>query len=341
LKRMGAELKKALGTNYNAARDWYVKDLEDLVAHELVSGRRLLSSATTPESIAKMANPSILAVNRITGTAPYTGYTIQEWFSGTQASHLNKITARVRVGIANGETLNETMRGIRGSRELNYTDGIVKNYTTRQAKTLARTITNGVANNAREEFYKANEDIIAYEVYVATLDGRTSLICISLSTERYKVGDGPVPPMHPNCRSTRVPVTKLMAKQGLIGKRGWSRETKPRAGMEKQFRADAKKKIGKDGWKKLDPKGRNKLISERRAEWKQKNIGQTSANTSYETWIKRQPAWFQKEVLGTTRYKLFKKGGLPLDKFVDHNFQQYTLSQLKTVEAAAFKRAGI
>jgi SPP1 gp7 family putative phage head morphogenesis protein len=341
LLRMEKELDRALGVNYNAAREWYVKELEGLVAHEVQSGRRVVSSIVSPADKAKIADPLPSALNRTTATVPYTGYTIQEWFAGTQASELNKITARVRVGIANGETLDDVVRGIRGTRAAGYTDGIVQGYTTRQAKTMARTITNGVANAAREEFYKANEDLIAYEVFVATLDGRTSLICASLSQEEYPVGKGPIPPMHPNCRSTRVPVTKLMAKEGLIGKRGWSRETKPRNEMEKQFRAQAKENAGDKKWSNLTPKERTKAISAQRREWQSKNVGQTSANTSYETWLKRQPVWFQKEVLGNARYQLFSKGDLPLTKFVDHNNQQYNLNQLKKVESAAFKRAGI
>jgi hypothetical protein len=49
----------------------------------------------------------------------------------------------------------------------------------------------------------------------------------------------------------------------------------------------------------------------------------------------------QKEVLGETRQKLFAEGKMTLDKFIDHNGQTYTLDQLKKVDEAAFKRAGI
>lgn len=69
---------------------------------------------------------------------------------------------------------------------------------------------------------------------------------------------------------------------------------------------------------------------------------QVSSNTTYGDWLARQPASFQKEVLGPTRYKLFSKGELTLDRFVDgETGRQYTLNQLKELEPHAFELAGL
>lgn len=70
-------------------------------------------------------------------------------------------------------------------------------------------------------------------------------------------------------------------------------------------------------------------------------VEQVSSNTSYGEWLARQPAAFQKEVLGPARYKLFSKGELSIDRFVDDNGRQYTLDQLKELEPHAFELAGI
>lgn len=64
-----------------------------------------------------------------------------------------------------------------------------------------------------------------------------------------------------------------------------------------------------------------------------------SSKSSYGEWLARQPAAFQKEVLGPARYKLFSKGKLPLHRFVDTNGKTLTLEQLKQKEPAAYKRA--
>lgn len=69
---------------------------------------------------------------------------------------------------------------------------------------------------------------------------------------------------------------------------------------------------------------------------------QISSKTSYGDWLARQPASFQREVLGNKRYQLFSKGELTLDKFVDgETGRQYTLDQLKELEPHAFELAGL
>lgn len=70
-------------------------------------------------------------------------------------------------------------------------------------------------------------------------------------------------------------------------------------------------------------------------------VEQVISKTSYGDWLARQPAAFQKEVLGPARYKLFSKGDLSIDRFVDDNGKQYTLDQLKDLEPHAFELAGL
>ncbi|WP_330208677.1 phage minor head protein [Pseudomonas sp. Z13] len=66
-----------------------------------------------------------------------------------------------------------------------------------------------------------------------------------------------------------------------------------------------------------------------------------SSKASYQSWLERQPAAFQKDVLGPSRYALFSKGELTLDRFVDDNGKTLTLEQLKAKQPAAFERAGL
>lgn len=53
---------------------------------------------------------------------------------------------------------------------------------------------------------------------------------------------------------------------------------------------------------------------------------------TYNSWLKRQPAVFQYEVLGPERAKLFRSGGLSLDKFADDSGRLYTLDELRARE---------
>lgn len=66
-----------------------------------------------------------------------------------------------------------------------------------------------------------------------------------------------------------------------------------------------------------------------------------SAKTTYGQWLKRQPAAFQDEVLGDTRARLFRDGGLQIDRFRDETGRVYTLDQLRALEPLAFERANL
>jgi len=57
--------------------------------------------------------------------------------------------------------------------------------------------------------------------------------------------------------------------------------------------------------------------------------------------LKRQPASFQDEVLGKTKAKLFREGGLNVDQFVDRAGNELTLSQLAERKPDAFRKAGL
>ncbi len=70
-------------------------------------------------------------------------------------------------------------------------------------------------------------------------------------------------------------------------------------------------------------------------------IKPVKSDTTYSEWLARQSAAFQKDVLGPARYKLFSKGELTLDKFVNDNGRTLTLDQLRERNPLAFEKAGL
>ncbi len=62
---------------------------------------------------------------------------------------------------------------------------------------------------------------------------------------------------------------------------------------------------------------------------------------TYQQWLKGQSAATQDDVLGATRGKLFRNGGLTVDRFVDRTGKTLTLDQLKARDAEAFAKAGL
>lgn len=73
--------------------------------------------------------------------------------------------------------------------------------------------------------------------------------------------------------------------------------------------------------------------------------GPVNADMSYYEWLKTQDAEFQDEVLGPTRGKLFRDGGLSAEQFaklqLDRNFQPLTLDEMRERDSRAFKRADL
>lgn len=69
--------------------------------------------------------------------------------------------------------------------------------------------------------------------------------------------------------------------------------------------------------------------------------GPVPASRTYGGWLRDQSAEFQDTVLGKERAKLFRTGGLSLEKFTDDMGKQYSLEQLKLLEPVAFQRSGL
>lgn len=86
-----------------------------------------------------------------------------------------------------------------------------------EARRLVRTESTYIANRAELDSYKAC-GIKQYR-YMATLDMRTSEICQSMDGKIFDVDDGVqgtnVPPLHPWCRSTTIPVIDGAVTEGM------------------------------------------------------------------------------------------------------------------------------
>ncbi len=76
-----------------------------------------------------------------------------------------------------------------------------------QLERFARTKHTEVMNNARVDFFNESGVVAAYQ-YSAVLDNATSDICSGLDGKIFESGDEPIPPMHFNCRSVLIPITK-------------------------------------------------------------------------------------------------------------------------------------
>ena len=71
----------------------------------------------------------------------------------------------------------------------------------------ARTKFTEVMNRGRLEFFESSGVVAAYQ-YSAIIDDVTTELCDSLHGKIFAAGTQPIPPLHFNCRSLLVPITK-------------------------------------------------------------------------------------------------------------------------------------
>jgi SPP1 gp7 family putative phage head morphogenesis protein len=280
------------------------EELSGLAAAEIDYISALVASSL-PVTLSPVL-PSREELQLITSSTPVNGRILTDWFSGWEKADRDRAMAQVRTGVLFSETPTQISRRIFGTRQLNGTDG-VKQVTRRGAQAFAQTTTAAITNGAKQLYYEKNKKFIDQEIYVATLDSRTSPICQSLDGNIYKRGKGPIPPVHMNCRSVRVPAINGKAVGNRPAVSATDKELKGLIGPARRARVE-------------------------------ELVGTVPADTTYQQFLSRQSASFQNEVLGPTRGKLFREGGFTVDRFVDESGKRYTLDQLRAREMSVFNR---
>ena len=222
------------------------------------------------------------------------GQTVRQMFTNLARRDAQKISQRIKIGLAEGKSVPEMVRDIRGTRAQKFNDGVFQE-TRRNVETIVRTTTNHVTTQSREAVYKENTDVIKAVRWVSTLDKRTTTICAGRDGNVYEIGEGPRPPAHMNCRSTTVPIIKKFSELGIEGLRDLPPST--RASLSAEF------------------------------------TGQVPDKLIYPEWLKRQPASLQAEVLGKERSAMFRRGVLPERYFFNDKRKQLTLPEMRKKEA--------
>ncbi len=198
---------------------------------------------------------------------PIDGASISDWFKRWKTNDLNRIAQAVQRGAIEELSVDEVAANVWNA------CAVSRN----SARTVARTIINGVSNAARIETLFANEDAIDGIEFLATLDARTSHICGALDGTVWR-GDemkhARRPPLHPNCRSTLIPVVDL-----------------------------------------IDPKTGEKIeeTAERPAQNADGSYSQVAAKTTFKDYFESQPETFQREWLGEKRFELWKSDKLKFE----------------------------
>lgn len=307
LETLLASLRKMIQEGYAELHPTLQDEMMELAQYEVEYNTNVIQKAV-PIKL-NMAAPTVEQLASVVNSRPFQGRLLKEWTDSLEESAYIRVRDAIRIGFTEGETIDQMVRRIRGTKAKKYRDGILE-INRRNAEGVVRTAVAHVANSAREELYNANDDLIEAIVWVSTLDGRTTETCIIRDGLRYTVSSPHKPighsvpwnggpgRIHFRCRSSSYPQVA-------------------------SFRA-----LGID-------------LDEAPAGTRASMNGVVAAETTYPEWLKKQPREFVEDVLGKTKAKLFLDGNLAIQKFEDRRGDSLTLKELRQKEKEAFLRAGL
>lgn len=228
---------------------------------------------------------------------PMQGRLLKDWAENLSNNRLNRIKDTIAVGYTQGKTTGDIIREIRGTKALKYTDGLLDT-SRRELDAVVRTALSHTGQITRTRFTKENEDILGDEMWVSTLDGRTSDDCRARDHLLYtKVDHKPVGHsvpwragpgrLHWCCRSTSIALLK--GQKSLYG-------TRAAAG------------------------------------------GPVDANLTYNDWLKQQSTIVQDDVLGKAKGDAYRAGKHDASIFTNDKGRTLTLKEMAARDARDFKQ---
>lgn len=178
-------------------------DLREFAEYEAGFTARMLENAGFAASVPAAVQVWAAATTNPLGAGK--GKLLAPFIADWKDSEVKAVTGAIRLAVAQGQTVAQTVQAIRGTKALNYADGLLS-VTKRHAEAVVRTSVAHVGNVARMATYSANDDILKGWQFSATLDQRTSAQCRSLDGRVFALNKGPQPPVHVNCRSAAIPL---------------------------------------------------------------------------------------------------------------------------------------
>ncbi|QEA09403.1 capsid morphogenesis protein [Escherichia phage Sciku] len=182
--------------------DWQTKlteDLKELAAYEAEWNVKTLTANVNAEFVTPTAE-------QVWSAAVFQPLALSEkpvdftkLMEGWGETEVARLVTGVKMGFVQGRTTRQIIKSVVGN-------GGLSDKSANNAAVVIRTALSHVSNEARNETYRQNSDIIEKYEWVSTLDSRTSTICKARDGMTWGIGKGPMPPAHPNCRSTTAPV---------------------------------------------------------------------------------------------------------------------------------------
>ena len=190
---------------YKELYDEHLQEMFDFAEYESDFQARLVEGAVGKAGLdIDLVRPTPALLNAAATSKPFQGRLLKEWYSGLESTAAQRVSDAVRIGIVEGQTTDQIVRRIRGTRARQYRDGVL-DIARRDAQAVVRTSIAHIADRAANDVWNANADIVKGLKWVSTLDSRTSATCRSRDGKVYELGKAPAVPAHFNCRSRTIP----------------------------------------------------------------------------------------------------------------------------------------
>lgn len=311
LESLLASVRQLNAQAYQAAGEVLVSELRSVAAYEAQYQYQLFQSTMPPQVTASVSIAAVNAEQAYTAamSRPFQGRLLSEWAKSIEASRMTRIRDAIRIGYVQGQTTDEIVRRLRGTQAKGYSDGIIE-IDRRHLESVTRTALSHMAGVARDRFYASNSGLVKAVEWVSTLDTHTTTTCSLRDGKRY-TND-----------AEHKPIGHSLPWLAGPGRAHWGCRSDS-APVTKSWR-----ELGID-------------IDEVHPSTRSSMDGQVPAKTTYGEWLKRQSAARQDEILGPTRGKLLRAGGMDLERFANNKGRWLTLDELRKRDAGAFEKAGI
>ncbi|HBS1053211.1 hypothetical protein HPN94_01870 [Klebsiella pneumoniae] len=284
-------------------------ELQELAQHEAGYQMSLFQFAIPDDVLAlhPLVGISPDAVYAAAMAKPFQGRLLSEWADNLEADRMARISNTVRQGFLLGDTHEQIARKVRGHANRGYQDGALQ-MSRANAGSIAKTAVGHLAATARKSFADANDDILKGKQWLSTLDNKTSKDCRIRDRLKYTLDNKPIGHKVPYLQGPgkihfccRSTETYILKSSEELGIKVGEIKDSSRASMD----------------------------------------GQIPADTNYQDWFSRQSFTRQAEIVGETRARLIRDGGMSPDEFYNDKGEWLTLDQLRERDDQAFRDAGL
>ncbi|EPG4625420.1 hypothetical protein KSS43_000826 [Citrobacter koseri] len=312
VSRLESLLVSVRALNHDAVQSMYAglsTELQELAQHEAGYQMSLFQFAIPDDVLAlhPLVGISPDAVYAAAMAQPFQGRLLSEWADNLEADRMTRISNTVRQGFLLGDTHEQIARKVRGHANRGYQDGALQ-ISRANAASIAKTAVGHLAATARDQFAQSNDDIIKARQQLSTLDNRTSSQCRVRDRLKWTLDKKPIGHKIPYLQGAgrlhfccRSTETYVLKSSEELGIKVGEIKDSSRASMD----------------------------------------GQVPADSNYQEWFSRQSFTRQSQIVGVTRARLIRDGGMSADEFYNDRGEWLTLEQLRERDEQAFRGAGI